>query len=90
MLPIDWWQVRPEGPRTRLKPMTPGMGELANYGGFHCTDADPSFVRLAARICLFSLPSFGFVKTCHISCWISWNGNASLVPTVRYHAFTIR
>ena len=64
------------------------MGELANYGGFTVRARIVLSVRLAARISLFSLPSFGFVMACHISCWISWNADASHVPstaTPRFH-----
>lgn len=62
MLPIDWRQVRPEGPRTRLKPMTAGDGRVGKLRRFHRTGADRSLREVGCQDLPFFTSEFRFCQ----------------------------
>ena len=62
MLPTVWRQVRPEGPRTRLKPMTAGDGRVGKLRRFHRTGADRSLREVGCQDLPFFTSEFRF---CH-------------------------
>jgi len=82
MLPTVWRQVRPEGPRTRLKPHDAwGWTSRPTTGGFHRTDADRSLREVGCQDLPLFTSEFRFCRGLSYFMLDFMERNASDVPS---------